>query len=121
MLRDKSVGEQYHTKAVTFNRNKKSKEGRAEVGCKLGLSHTFHQVQFALPALPVGIGALLNTKVELGSWCWEGAVSAHHLLANCRSRRAATVWPHGGANINYLKQQICVSNTFTKTPELSIL
>ena len=27
----------------------------------------------------------------------------------------------GGANINYLKQQICVSNTFTKSPKLSIL
>ena len=27
----------------------------------------------------------------------------------------------GGANINYLKQQICVSNTFTKSTELSIL
>ena len=27
----------------------------------------------------------------------------------------------GGANINYLKQQICVSNTFTKNPQLSIL
>ena len=27
----------------------------------------------------------------------EGAVGADHLLANWRSRRAATVWPHGGS------------------------
>ena len=48
--------------------------------------------------MPVGIGALLNvTKLELSRAALEGAVGADHLLANCRSRRAATVWPHGGS------------------------
>ena len=46
-------------------------------------------------------GVELNIKLKLNEARVEqeeeGAVSAHHLLANCRSRRAATVWPHGGS------------------------
>ena len=80
------------------------KEGTAEVGCRLGLSHTFHQVELPWWEL-LHFWCRVEYKTGRSSvksngrvvWEQEGAVGADHLLANWRSRGAATVWPHGGS------------------------
>ena len=74
-----------------------AKEGTAaDWVCQV--SNTFHQVES--PGR-VGIGALLKFnfgRVEHSVVAGGGRASAaHHLLANCHSGRAATVWPHGGS------------------------
>ena len=74
-------------------------------------------------ALPVGIGALLDvTKLELSrAQHWRGPSVQTIYLQIAAAGGQQLFGRMGGANINYLKQQICVSNTFTKIRSLCFI
>ena len=71
-------------------------------------------------------GVELNIKLKLNEarveWSRRRGPSVHTIYLQIAAAGGQQLFGRmGGANINYLKQQICVSNTFTKSPQLSIL